>query len=161
MVVRLSDLLTSGIKGQRIHTMFLDSAGISGAVGARLRQLGHRNVIEVNFGADSPDVKYFNMRAYMWGKMKDWLLTGGIDQDPRLECDLIGPGYELDSKVRIKLEPKAEMKKRGMDSPDDADGLALTFAVPVSAIANSEPPPIAINGKPRPSWWQFWWQLDW
>lgn len=64
--------------------------------------------------------------------MKDFLLTGGIDDDPRLECDLIGPGYELDSKVRIKLEPKAEMKKRGMDSPDDADGLALTFAVPAS-----------------------------
>jgi hypothetical protein len=48
--------------------MFLDSAGISGAVGARLRQLGHRNVIEVNFGADSPDAKYHNMRAYMWGE---------------------------------------------------------------------------------------------
>ena len=111
--------------------MFLDSAGISGAVGARLRQLGHRNVIEINFGTDSPDAKYYNMRAYMWGKMKDFLLTGGTDDDPRLECDLIGPGYELGSKVRIKLEPKVEMKKRGLGSPDDADGLALTFAVPV------------------------------
>src|SRR5437762_672008 len=42
----------------------------------------------VNFGADSPEDKYYNKRAYMWGKLKDWLLAGAIDDDPRLECDL-------------------------------------------------------------------------
>jgi hypothetical protein len=55
-------------------------------------------------------------------------LTGAIDANPRLECDLTGPGYELDNKVRILLESKDEMKARGLDSPDDADALALTFA---------------------------------
>jgi hypothetical protein len=137
MIGRISDLLNDGVRvgphrRLKIHTVFLDSAGISGAIGARLRQLGYSNVIEINFGADSPDPQYFNMRAYMWGRMKQWLLTGAIDEHPRLECDLIGPGYELDSKVRIKLEPKAEMKKRGLDSPDDGDALALTFAQTVS-----------------------------
>jgi len=34
--------------------------------------------------------------------------------------------------MRIKLESKVEMKKRGLDSPDDADALALTFAMPVA-----------------------------
>lgn len=33
-----------------------------------------------------------------------------------------------DKLQRIKLEPKELMKKRGLDSPDDADALALTFA---------------------------------
>ena len=28
-------------------------------------------VTEINFGADSPDAKYRNMRAYMWGRMKE------------------------------------------------------------------------------------------
>ena len=51
----------------------------------------------------------------------------------RLENDLVGPGYELDSKVRIKLEGKKEMRERGVDSPDDGDALALTFAQTVSA----------------------------
>ena len=74
MVVKLSDLLRHGVNGQAISTMFIDSAGISGAVGSRLRELGHGNVIEINFGADSPDAKYRNQRAYMWGKMKDWCL---------------------------------------------------------------------------------------
>jgi hypothetical protein len=42
--------------------------------------------------------------------------------------DLTGPGYEPDSKTRILLESKVEMKERGADSPNDADALALTFA---------------------------------
>jgi hypothetical protein len=142
MVVKLADLLTNGIGGRKIHTMFLDSAGISGAVASRLWELGFKNAIEINFGADSPDPKYRNFRAYMWGKMKDWLLGGAIDDNPRLECDLTGPGYELDAKVRIQLESKDEMKKRGLDSPDDADALALTFARTVA------PPPPANSVEP-------------
>jgi hypothetical protein len=47
MVVKLSDLLREGV-----------------TVGSRLRQPGHGNVIEINFGADSPDQHYANMRAY-------------------------------------------------------------------------------------------------
>ena len=129
--------------------MFIDSAGISGAVGSRLRQLGHSNVIEINFGADSPDPKYHNMRAYMWGRMKDWLLMGAIDDNPRLESDLIGPGYELDSKVRIQLESKDDMKKRGVDSPDDADALALTFAQTVAVPRPQLRPKLVIHFRDR------------
>lgn len=143
MVVKLSDLLREGVKGQKVHTMFIDSAGISGAVGSKLWDLGYKNVIEINFGADSPDPKYRNMRAYMWGKMKDWLLTGAIDDNPRLECDLGAPGYELDAKVRILLEAKDEMKMRGVDSPDDADALALTFARRIA---------VPVPQHARPSW---------
>ncbi|HZK80272.1 MAG TPA: hypothetical protein VFC46_04375, partial [Humisphaera sp.] len=128
MVVKLAEMLDGTYEGRKIHTMFIDSAGISGAVGSRLRQLGHRNIIEVNFGADSPDSHYAYMRDYMWGKMKEWLLAGAIDNHPGLEVDLSGPGYSLDKRVRVKLESKEEMKKRGLDSPDDGDALALTFA---------------------------------
>jgi hypothetical protein len=37
-----------------------------------------------------------------------------------------------DSKQRIWLESKEDMKKRGEKSPDDGDALALTFAAPVA-----------------------------
>jgi hypothetical protein len=47
----------------------------------------------------------------MWGKAKEWLLTGAIDADPRLECDLTGPGYVVDNKIRVRLESKEDMKK--------------------------------------------------
>ena len=58
----------------------------------------------------------------------------------RLESDLTGPGYELDAKVRILLESKVEMKERGVDSPDDADALALTFARKVVVRVNESKP---------------------
>lgn len=147
MVMRLADLLANGIGGRSIHTMFLDSAGISGAVAGQLWQLGYKNVIEINFGADSPDPKFRNMRAYMWGKLKDWLLTGSIDDSPRLEYDLTGPGYQLDAKVRIQLESKDEVRKRLDCSPDDADALALTFARKVVArVSESRPQPLPYIG---------------
>jgi hypothetical protein len=73
------------------------------------------------------------MRAYMWGKAKEWLLTGAIDADPRLECDLTEPGYVVDNKIRVRRESKEDMKKRGLDSLDHGDALALTFAQTVAA----------------------------
>jgi hypothetical protein len=72
------------------------------------------------------------MRDFMWGKMKEWLATGAIDKDPGLEADLSGPCLVSDKQQRVKLEDKDLMKKRGLDSPDDADALALTFAMPVA-----------------------------
>jgi hypothetical protein len=132
MTLKLADVLSQTYDGQRVTMMFLDSAGIAGPVAARLRQLGHQNVMEVNFGADSPDPKFANMRAFMWGKCKEWLLVGAIDKDPRLEADLVGPGYSLNKKQQVILEPKEKMKKRGLASPDDGDALALTFAAPVA-----------------------------
>ena len=112
--------------------MFWESAGMGGPVGARLRALGHRNVQEVNFGSDSPDEKARYMRDYMWACMKEWLLSGAVDDDAQLEADLLGPGTRPDNRQRVWLESKEDMKKRGVDSPDDGDALALTFAAPIA-----------------------------
>lgn len=148
---RLGDLLAAehlcgdGRK-RRISVLFLDSAGIAGPICARLRNLGHKNIMEVNFGAESPDNKYAYMRDYMWGMMKEWLILGAIDAHPELETDLIGPGLIPDRMQRVKLEPKEAMKKRGIDSPDDGDALALTFAhkvVPPAKPTMQAPRPVS------------------
>lgn len=132
LTVRLGDILSQEhiCNGKRLKVamMFIDSAGIAGPVGANLRALNHKNVIDINFGADSPNPKQVYMRDYMWQKMKDFLLVGAIDSDSQLEIDLSGPGFKMDGKQRVKLEPKDQMKKRDVASPDDADALALTFA---------------------------------
>jgi len=143
---RLADVLsaTYGPDNQPVAMLFLDSAGIAGAVGTRLRVLGHQNVLEVNFGADSPDAKCRFMRDFMWSAMKDWLLTGAIDTSPRLETDLCGPGLREDLKQRIWLESKKEMKARDVDSPDEGDALALTFAQKVRTAVQP--------GKPKGGW---------
>lgn len=133
MTAKLSDVLTRDYQGRKLAMLFLDSAGIAAPVESRLRQLGFDNILSVNFGAHSPDQKYAYMRDYMWGQMKEWLATGAIDKDPGLEADLSGPCLVSDRQQRVKLEDKELMKKRGLDSPDDADALALTFAMPVAA----------------------------
>ncbi len=130
---RLADVLTRDYDGRKVAMLFLDSAGIAGPIASRLRQLGHKNVQEVNFGSDSPDPKCRFMRDFMWQKMKEWLLSGAIDKHPELEADLTGPGIRPDNRQRVWLESKETMKKRGVDSPDDGDALALTFAAPVRA----------------------------
>ncbi len=129
MVNRLADVLSQTYDGHPVSMLFMDSAGIAGPVGARLRDMGHRNIQDVNFGADSPDpekTRYY--RDFMWAQMKEWLLHGSIDNHAELEADLIGPGLRPDARQRVWLESKEDMKKREIDSPDDGDALALTFA---------------------------------
>jgi hypothetical protein len=76
---------------------------------------------------------YLNKRAEMWGLTKEWLRQGGsIPEDTVLYEDLIGPETlpRLDGK--IALESKEDMKKKGLQSPNRADALALSFAFPVT-----------------------------
>lgn len=138
MTQKLAGLLAREFDGQKIAIMFIDSAGIAGPILARLRALGFQNVVEVNFGGFSPDPKCAYKRDQMWNDMREWLLNGAIDADPGLEADLSGPLLVSEREQRIKLESKDVMKKRlkklgkSGDSPDDADALALTFAMPVA-----------------------------
>lgn len=75
---------------------------------------------------------YANTRAKMWGDMKKWLQEGGvIENDEILRNDLIGPEAYINLKGQIQLEEKQHMKERGQPSPNRADALALTFALPV------------------------------
>lgn len=142
MVGKLADVLGRTWHGEKVAMMFVDGSGVggnAGAVVAGVRGLGHQNVMEVNFGHDAIDsIHYCYRRDEMWGKMKAWLReSGAIDHDPGLAADLAKPML-VGSGQRVKLEPKDVMKKRlsklGIDSssPDDADALALTFAMPVA-----------------------------
>ena len=146
LTARLADVLTTSYSGKKVAMLFLDSAGIAGPIGARLRAMGYTNVQEVNFGADSPDRKFAYYRDYMWGQMREWLATGAIDSHPELEIDLGGPSVVPDVRQRVKLESKEQMKKRGLDSPDDGDALALTFAAPVGVGMKPVTPPAAPTG---------------
>jgi len=131
---KLAEILTREYDHGKLAMLFMDSAGIAAPVEQRLRLLGHENLMTVNFGAHSPHIKYAYMRDYMWGEMKEWLRDGAIDSDVGLAADLAGPCLVSDHQQRVKLEAKELMQKRGLDSPDDADALALTFAMPVAPI---------------------------
>jgi len=160
MVGQLTDVLTKVYNGEKVAMMFVDGSGVggnAGAVVAGVRALGHQNLMEVNFGHDAIDkVHYCYRRDEMWGKMKAWLReSGAIDSDPGLAADLAKPMLVGDGQ-RVKLESKDVMKKRlsrlGIDasSPDDADALALTFAMPVGTMqAISASTPVSVSAMER------------
>jgi hypothetical protein len=149
----LSKTYTINGRSEKVAMMFLDSAGIAAPVEARLRQLGHQNIIIVNYGADSPDSACAYMRDYIWNEMSKWLAHAAIGKDVQLSEDLAKPLLVSDKKQRIKLESKEEMiarlKKLGITSgsPDDGDALACTFAMPVAPIQDTlqEEPPARVG----------------
>ena len=126
-----AELLRDTRPGHQLAALFVDSA-YGAAIVVRLRSLGFENVYEINFGGASPDAHYLNMRAFMWGKVKEWLLLGSLPNEDRLCEQLCLPGYHLNQSSKLVIESKADIQARGETSPDDADALALTFAQPVS-----------------------------
>jgi hypothetical protein len=90
--------------------------------------------LPVNFAGKADDPKYFNKRAEMWFRMRDWILRGGALPDvPGLADELCAPTYAFRG-GRILLEEKDAIKRRLKQSPDLADALALTFAVADQAV---------------------------
>jgi hypothetical protein len=92
-----------------------------------------RNWNGIMVGSASSKQNCFNKRAEIWWDMLQWLKDGGcLPNEPDLRDDLVGPQYFYSrSSNKIQLEAKKDMKTRGLASPDLAEGLALTFAVPV------------------------------
>jgi hypothetical protein len=95
----------------------------------------------VPFGSASPERKYLNMRAFMWGSYKDWLKQGGALPDDEILCEETkAPHAYLTTgkdEGRLVLESKEDMKDRGVASPNRADAIALTFAFPVQKKASA------------------------
>ena len=135
MVAKLAQVLSDRDPRRKVAMMFVDAAYGSPIV-ERLHALGFMNVQEIRFGGPSSDAGCSNMRALMWGRhLKDWLERGAIDkEDKRLAMELAAPGFhhKVGGDGALVLESKAEMQKRGIPSPDFADALALTFAMPVA-----------------------------
>ena len=127
--MQLATQVAAIIQDVKPAAVFCDSLGIGAGVVDRLRQLNY-DIIEVNAGLGPEDDKtYYNKRAEMWGRMKNWLIAGAdIPPDPDLKAALIGVEYGYDEKERIRLERKQDMKARGLSSPDEADAIACTFA---------------------------------
>ena len=141
--MQFASLVADAIDTLGPQVVFIDIIGIGSGVFDRLKQLGYGKVlIAVNAGEVAADERrYANKRAEMWDRMRAWIKeTGCLPPDAEgLAADLQGPEYGYDIRERIQLERKKDMKKRGLASPDEADALAMTFALPVRV--REEPAP--------------------
>jgi len=110
----------------------VDEIGIGrGVVDAGRRRSGFRGkILGVNVGRGAKNKENFaNIRAEACWMLRELFREGLIDIDPRDE-DLVAQLIEIRYKRqsgRIQIESKDEMKRRGIDSPDDFDAIVLAF----------------------------------
>lgn len=130
--MELADQVAYHISSWQPDAVFIDAGNGSGVID-RLRQLNHE-VIEVPFGGKAIDPKYLNKRCEMWDGVKQWIAEGGaIPNHQRLKQDLATPRYWYSTgKGQMIVEPKDDIKARGLPSSDYGDALCLTFAMPVA-----------------------------
>jgi hypothetical protein len=132
--MQVAGLLHQIIVIEKPFKVLIDIGGLGAGVYDRLRELGHADcIIAVNAGSAALNQNNFsNKRAEMWALLKQWLQAEPcqIPDSDSLQADICNTKYSNDSNSRLVIEKKADMKKRGIRSSDEADALCLTFAYP-------------------------------
>ena len=121
----------------------IDTIGLGWGVVSLLQKWGEERrwqakIVPVNVAERANDQsKFRNQRAEMWWNGRALLQPDPAGrQEIRLEVDrptmaqLAGPTFKSDSSGRIQIETKAEMKRRGVTSPDRAEAVLLALYEP-------------------------------
>lgn len=118
-------------------SVVVDDDGLGGGVTDRLHEQGV-HVTAFRGGERPMTDEFINRRAEAWWALREALREGDLAIETRdpdgLKYQLTAPRYGFDSRGRIKLESKDDMKKRGVRSPDRADALAMSYGPRVAPI---------------------------
>lgn len=119
--------------GDNYVPMAIDMIGVGAGVYDRLVEQ-RLNVIGFDSGGSPFDKsRFMNRRAEVYWELREAMENEEVDIDP-LDDDLASQlqsiKWKLDSKGRIGIESKDEMKKRGLPSPDRADAVMFASATP-------------------------------
>jgi len=111
--------------------VFIDEVGVGAGEVDHLRD-NNIKIRAVNVGNRAIDrMRFVNIRAEAYWRLREWIKRGGRLSNNDEWYELINIKYRPDSKGRLKIMSKEEMRARGIDSPDFADSLALTFVRPI------------------------------
>jgi hypothetical protein len=115
----------------RFPTHDVDVVGVGAGVYDRLAELGVP-VTPYNGGEAPFDKERFvNARAEDYWNLREIFEVGEVDIDELddvLAAQLGSIKWTVDSRGRIKIESKDDMRKRGLPSPDRADTLAMVMS---------------------------------
>ena len=123
------------LSGYANHTLsiHIDTIGMGFHFALRLSEaLGYNfpdvQVIGVNVGVRSSDpARYANLRSQVFWNLREIMENTrlmGVN-DSKLRSELLSLKWQENERGQIAMEPKKDMKKRGLSSPDYADALAL------------------------------------
>jgi len=107
--------------------IFIDKVGIGRGAFDKLKSMKDW-VIGVS-GADNPaNDRFFNLRAEMYWRAREWILHGGKLSPDKDWMQLANIKYKVNPSGKLQIMSKMEMLRNGIDSPDVADSFAMTFA---------------------------------
>ncbi len=142
----------------RVH---VDSIGMGAGVVDRLQEM-RVPVVGINVGEATAQQERFNrLRDQLWWSAREFFegksCSIDMDTDDSLREALIGEltsiKYAFTSTGKIKIEGKDEMKKRGLESPNIADALCLTFAEGAAVRRMTRRlKPVATQNSARTAW---------
>lgn len=133
----------------------IDDGGVGGGVTDQLKAAkkanpelyGNMEVVPVNFGQRIRHKRFYDSTTYMMGVIRDMIQPFDEEGNQRKaqlilpnDNDMVGQlscrKYDF-VETRQKVESKAEMKKRGLSSPDEADSVLLAV-LPVNTKKRGE-----------------------
>lgn len=135
------ELLEAEKEGREPDAIFIDQGGQGVSCYEHLKLLGWEHIITgVNFGGTPSDLRFADKSSEMWWDMAQWvkLPTSCLPNDPILREQLTT--RDITYKVRGKracmgVTPKEKLRLDGIESPDRADALSLTFHSPVARLS--------------------------
>ena len=127
--MQIAEWLAGYCERELVDYLVIDETGVGGGVIDRLRQLRVRRARLVPFvgGSRASDPSQFaNLGAEAWWKMRRAYESGELDTEgDRALVEQVATRRYTREGERIKLQSKYKMRR----SPDEADALAMTFAV--------------------------------
>ena len=149
----------------------IDDTGLGGGVTDRLREVKREqklkclSIIPINAaerietdtkaGKDAAEY-YNNLTTHMWAVLRDLFKEKDVvlEDDVETVAQLITRKYTMASNGKLEIEPKKEMKKRGLDSPDRADALALScYLGKIRKYTGSAPSSGVTEGLTKENYW--------
>lgn len=126
----------------------VDDSGVGGGVTDLLKEIVREqnlpyDIIPVNNGESADDKEHYDDRGTeSWANIREVLrenftafmqghpATVELPNDAKLIKQLTTRKYRMTRKAKIRIESKDDMKKRGLQSPDRADAVILSFYEP-------------------------------
>lgn len=131
----LVGVIMDKVREYSVDYIIVDKTGVGQGVYDRLQQLDYP-VRGVSFGEKTEDPQFGNLKAEWHWREREWLLSGG-----RLLYDLGWNEFEIvkykNKDGKIIIQPKEELFKEGLMSPNVVDAAVLTMAVSDSTIKNT------------------------
>lgn len=114
----------------RLTHVVVDGIGIGAGVVDSLRELDVP-VIDFRAGSTPESSRYANRGAEVWGRLAVAIRKheASLPDDRSLIGQLVGRKFLPQPSGKLALEPKLKMRTDGRHSPDEADAVAMTYAV--------------------------------